>query len=295
MRPWHKHHNILMTTGPSMQPFRRDIAYGPIHSTQFGFAIGVNILPAYVKVCSFNCPYCQYGWTEAGLAGTEPRAHWTPLAAIVAAVTRALQDAKEKGLAITRLLIAGAGEPTLHPRFEEIVLGLMVARDEFAPEVPLAVVSNSSTLDRLSVKRALHQVDERYMQLDAGDDQTLRLVSGTSVAVGPMVEHLRDLGDVVVRTVFVTDHVHRITNVSDTALGHWMSALSIIRPTEVHIATLRRRPAWPYLVPVPETKLHEIAGRLEDAGVRAKVFVTRWTGKSTETNADQEDTVVGCG
>jgi hypothetical protein len=69
--------------------------------------------------------------------------------------------------------------------------------------------------------------------------------------VGAMVEQLRDLGVVIVRTVFVADHVRRINNATEPALGYWMSALSVIHPTEVHIATLRRRPAWPYLGAIP--------------------------------------------
>jgi hypothetical protein len=74
-----------------------------------------------------------------------------------------------------------------------------------------------------------------------------------------------------------------------------MGALSVIRPTEVHIATLRRPPAWPYLAPVPEEKLYDIAHRLEEEGFRAKVFVTRWTGKFGRTSQDEGDTVLGCG
>jgi len=278
----------------TVRSFRREIAYGPIRSAQFGFAIGVNILPADLKVCSFNCPSCQYGWTRVGLAGTEPRIPWPPTAAVVEAVTGALGDVKEKADAISRLLLAGPGEPTLHPRFEDIVLELLSVRDKVAPGTPLAVISNSSTLDRPAVMRALRQVDERYMRLDAGDEQTSRAVAGVPVAVGAMVEQLRDLGAVIVRTVFVADHVRRINNATERALGYWMSALSVIHPTEVHIATLRRRPAWPYLGAIPEEKLYDVAHRLEAAGFRVKVFTTPWTGKFGTTYQDEGDTVLGC-
>jgi wyosine [tRNA(Phe)-imidazoG37] synthetase (radical SAM superfamily) len=210
-------------------------------------------------------------------------------------VTGALDDVKSKGRAVSRVLLAGPGEPTLHPRFEEIVSELLAVRDEVAPGIRVAVVSNSSTLDRASVRRALGQVDERYMQLDAGDDHTLRAMAGVPVAVAPMIEHLRDLRKVVVRSVFVADRVRRINNATEVAVGYWMERLSIIRPLEVHIATLRRPPAWPYLAPIPEEKLCEIAHRVEEAGLRAKVFPTRWTGTSGRTQQDEANPVLGCG
>ena len=40
------------------------VIYGPIHSRRFGTSLGINLLPAGRKVCSFNCVYCQYSWTE---------------------------------------------------------------------------------------------------------------------------------------------------------------------------------------------------------------------------------------
>jgi wyosine [tRNA(Phe)-imidazoG37] synthetase (radical SAM superfamily) len=156
-------------------------------------------------------------------------------------------------------------------------------------------VSNSSTLDRHSVRRALGLVDERYMQLDAGDDATVRAMAGVPVAVAPMIEHLRDLGNVVVRSVFVADRVRRVNNATELAVGYWIDRLSVIRPLEVHVATLRRPPAWPYLAPVPEERLYEIARRVEEAGFRAKVFPTRWTVKSGRTHQDEADPVMGCG
>ena len=104
-----------------------------------------------------------------------------------------------------------------------------------------------------------------------------------------------DLGKVVVRSVFVADRVRRINNATEPALGYWMGRLSIIRSTEVHIATLRRPLAWPYVAPIPEEKLYEIAHRLEEAGFRPKGFVRRWTGKSGRPEQDERDTVLGCG
>ncbi len=47
-----------------MIQLQRKIVYGPVHSRRLGISLGLNILPTKIKVCSFDCLYCQYGWTD---------------------------------------------------------------------------------------------------------------------------------------------------------------------------------------------------------------------------------------
>lgn len=41
------------------------IVFGPVHSRRLGVSLGINLLPVTRKVCSFNCIYCECGWTPA--------------------------------------------------------------------------------------------------------------------------------------------------------------------------------------------------------------------------------------
>jgi wyosine [tRNA(Phe)-imidazoG37] synthetase (radical SAM superfamily) len=43
---------------------QRGIIYGPVPSRRLGRSLGINLLPTDHKLCSFNCLYCQYGWTK---------------------------------------------------------------------------------------------------------------------------------------------------------------------------------------------------------------------------------------
>ena len=43
---------------------QRGIIYGPVPSRRLGQSLGINLLPTEHKLCSFNCLYCQYGWTK---------------------------------------------------------------------------------------------------------------------------------------------------------------------------------------------------------------------------------------
>lgn len=38
--------------------------FGPIHSRRLGTSLGINLLPAEAKVCSFDCVYCECGFNK---------------------------------------------------------------------------------------------------------------------------------------------------------------------------------------------------------------------------------------
>ena len=86
-------------------PLQTGIVYGPIASRRLGRSLGINILPEGTKVCNFNCPYCQYGWTPRLEDGR--RADW-PSPDVVA---RAADAALAVDPAVDRITLAGNGEP----------------------------------------------------------------------------------------------------------------------------------------------------------------------------------------
>ncbi len=53
---------------------------------------------------------------------------------------------------------------------------------------------------------------------------------------------------------------------------NWVGALERIKPKSVHIYTIDRAPAFPYLQQVPAPRLREIAQRVRLAGLRCDVF-----------------------
>jgi hypothetical protein len=81
------------------------------------------------------------------------------------------------------------------------------------------------------------------------------------------------LPDVVIQAMFVRDRLGRIDNAGDLAVSTWINALKSIRPRAVHIYTIDREPAWPYLQPVAAPRLLEIARRAQAAGLAAEAFI----------------------
>jgi wyosine [tRNA(Phe)-imidazoG37] synthetase (radical SAM superfamily) len=253
-------------------PLQQHIVYGPVRSRRLGRSLGINILPLGLKVCNMNCAYCQYGPTGGPRPRTPRAKPWPSATQVSAAVAARLRRAAADNESLDRLTVAGHGEPTLHPEFEEIVQRLVEVRDQIAPDLRLAVFSNSTTAAWPSVRRALGCFDERYMKLDAGDPITYAQVNGPGSSIGAVVDALRDLPRVVVQAMFVTDGKGRVDNTTEGAVNEWLAAIDAIQPSRVHLYSLDRAPAVPGLRPVAVRRLREIAERVRSRDIPADVF-----------------------
>ncbi|MEI6667666.1 MAG: radical SAM protein [Acidobacteriota bacterium] len=249
------------------------IIYGPVKSRRLGRSLGINLTPAHVKLCSFNCSYCQYGWSEMARTSTQTAlANWPSVPVIAKAVAGALRACAAQGDRLDRITLAGHGEPTMHPEFKQVVAAIKKTRDALAPKLPIAILSNSSTLDRQDVRQALADLDERYMKLDAGDAATLRKINGTPVPFEQILDGLSKIKNIVIQGMFIKDRSGRLDNTSDLAVINWVVALQRIKPQAVHVYTLDRAPAFPYLQAVPAPRLREIVQRVRLAGLTCEVF-----------------------
>ena len=126
-------------------PLQQHIVYGPVRRAGSGALSAINVLPIGAKVCNMNCAYCQYGWTRGRRPNRARMKPWPTPAQVSAAVTARLRRAGRDDESLDRLTLAGHGEPTLHPEFEEIAARLVDVRDRIAPDLRLAMLSNSTT------------------------------------------------------------------------------------------------------------------------------------------------------
>ncbi len=246
-------------------PLKTGILYGPVNSRRLGRSLGINLLPAGRKVCTFDCAYCQYGWTErsAGLAS----GFATP-EAVVQSLEALLPTLPQPPAYLT---FSGNGEPTLHPEFPAIVEAVIGIRDRLVPSARTAILSNSGTSGREDIRRSLRRLDVRIMKLDAG---TEAVFSGFNRPLGGLtlkeiVDGLAEHGGVTVQSLWAGGPAG---NYSEGEVEKWIERLRLVRPVEVQIYSLDR--GWPdlWLAPLERRRLDAIGARLKAEGIPATVF-----------------------
>ena len=67
--------------------------FGPVHSRRLGVSLGINLMPADGKVCTFDCIYCECGFN----ADRRPSLPRPTRAEVAAALERKLQQMKAEG------------------------------------------------------------------------------------------------------------------------------------------------------------------------------------------------------
>ena len=122
---------------------------------------------------------------------------------------------------------------------------LLGSRDQWMPDVPVGILSNSSTCHLPSVRAALSRLDGRYMKLDAGNLPPERVLEG-----------LRSLKNTVLQSLFFDGAVR---NTSPSQIGEWIDAVARIRPHSVQVYTIDRPTRREGLCRVPTETLNRIA------------------------------------
>src|SRR5262249_53451806 len=175
--------------------------FGPVASRRLGVSLGINLLPRYRKICNFECPYCELGFTDTSVKEKLPS-----VSDVMTELRDHLQQYKSEGYAIDAITFAGNGEPTLHPKFEEMVDETIKLRDELASEASTAVLTNARKIDEESVFPALLKVDERQVKLDAGTEAVFQLVDlpAAGITLESIVKGIAKFkGDMTIQTMFV--------------------------------------------------------------------------------------------
>lgn len=247
--------------------------FGPVHSRRLGTSLGINLLPAEGKICSFDCIYCECGFNKDGRTKNA-----MPTRKEVAQEMRAqLEKMVRENLSLDVITFAGNGEPTLHPEFLGVMEDTLKLRDEFFPEAKVSVLTNGAQLMNENVFHALLMCDNNIVKLDTVDADYIRLLdrpAGSHYKVEQVVEKMREFdGHCIVQTMFLqgTHEGRDISNVSDKYIKPWLETLLYIRPEEVMIYTIERNTPSPLLEKATHEQLDSIAGQVRALGLKCQV------------------------
>jgi wyosine [tRNA(Phe)-imidazoG37] synthetase (radical SAM superfamily) len=245
--------------------------YGPVNSRRYGRALGVNLVPAKSKVCSFDCVYCECGFTEPG-AMEFPKESFPPAKPLISELRRVLEVFRKRKDEPDAIVLSGNGESTMHPDFVRITSGFVAARDELAPDARLVLLSNGTMLEDPSVRTALLQYDDRVMKLDAGREETFQKMCRplVTITLDRVVELLKKVRPFTLQTMFIRAPVN---NTTDEEIEVWIGRVREAGPESVQVYSLDRVPADVRCEPASREDLEAIADRVHDAtGISTTVY-----------------------
>ena len=246
--------------------------FGPVHSRRLGVSLGINLMPADGKICTFDCIYCECGFN----ADRRPVLPRPTRDEVREALTLRLEQMRREGPAPDVLTFAGNGEPTAHPEFAAIVDDVIALRDRFFPSARISVLSNATRAHLPEVKKALLRVDNNILKLDTVDPDYIRRVNRPAGAydVHCVVETLAGYdGRLIVQTMFMrgSDAEGSVDNTSDRYVLPWLDAVRTIRPQAVMIYTIDRETPDHDLLKATHDDLDRIAALVQAAGIPCTV------------------------
>ena len=246
-----------------------EIVYGPIHSRRLGTSLGINLMPTDCKLCTFDCVYCECGWTKAVRNPALPTRKQ---------VSEALKaKLSVMSLPIDVITFSGNGEPTLHPEFEGIMQDTCHLRDRYCEDAKVSVLSNSTQLYRPEVVRGLLMADNRILKLDSAIDRTMRLIDrplNTDLTVEKIVSYMEIFyHDFSLQTCFLRGECEgeTIDNTTNEELRRYYEMVDRLVPKDIMIYVIDRQTPCPTLEKIGVEKMQEIADMLRHKGFSVTV------------------------
>ena len=226
--------------------------FGPVHSRRLGISLGINLMPADGKVCTFDCIYCECGFNKQHVP-TQKRPTREEVATQLEAKLREMHAHEEFPDVLT---FAGNGEPTGHPDFK------------------ISVLSNSTFIFNDSVREALMKVDNNILKVDTVDMDYIRTVDRplqSSYDIHKIIEGLKLFkGHVIIQSMFMkgkTEDGIDVDNTQEQFVDPWLQAVKSIRPQEVMIYTIDRETPDHALLKATHEELDAIRDRVIAEGI----------------------------
>jgi len=247
------------------------IVFGPVKSRRLGVSLGINLLPTNQKICSFDCIYCECGWTTSMSTLDFPTANQ-----VGQSLESKLIEMNKSGELPDVITFAGNGEPTLHPDFPTIIDTTIALRNKYCPSAKIAVLSNSTLIHDTNIFESLLKVDQNILKLDSVFPDTIEILNQPlfKLDLENLISNLKRFsGRCTIQTLFVkgTFRGKTIDNTTAAEVEAWLKAIQEIKPKDVMIYTIARETPTDTLHKIPLYTLQSIARKVEKLGFKTQV------------------------
>lgn len=239
--------------------------YGPVHSRRLGLSLGVNLMPADGKICTFDCLYCECGFNKDRRTHSPHPTRQQVAEALEKQLIKMHNDQEHPDV----LTFAGNGEPTSHPEFPGIIDDTIRLRDKWCPKAKISVLSNATFSGHDDIRQALLKVDNNILKLDTVSMDYIRKVdrpTQPSYDVKDIIENMRWFkGHVIIQTMFMKGD--GTDNTGEEYVAPWLDAVKYIQPQEVMVYTIDRETPDQQLRKASHEELDAIRDRVIALGV----------------------------
>ena len=224
--------------------------YGPVPSRRLGYSLGVDILP--FKTCTLDCIYCQLGPTPRK---TLERKNFYPRSEILSQIRERIQS----GARIDYITFSGSGEPTLYRGLGELIRDIKNMTD-----IPVAVLTNSTTISSPPIRNELREADLVVPSLDAAVQPVFEKVNRPhpELQIKDIIQGLTLFKQEFSGSLWIEILLVKGINDSEQHIQALRKALDQIKPDKVQLNTVVRPPAESFARPLSFKDLERIQSRL---------------------------------
>lgn len=249
------------------------IVFGPVKSRRLGLSLGINLLPAFGKWCSFDCLYCECGWNKDGKDDKRlPLKEEVRLALENALITRKGETESQ----LDTITFSGNGEPTMHPDFAEIIDYTIKLRNQYSPKTKISVLTNGSQINKPRVREALLKIDNAIIKLDSAFDSTVMIIDrplynyNTKQVIKNLIPFKHQF---VLQTMFIKGEYDGVLfdNTTPEEINGWYRLIDLIEPREIMIYTIDRDTPAHNISKLSIDVLNKIAAPIVDKGYKVIV------------------------
>ena len=258
------------------------IAFGPIPSRRLGRSIGINNIPP--KICSYGCIYCQIG---RAIKMDDQRREYYAAEEVVQAVREKVEKTRQAGEKIDYLTFVPDGESTL-----DIHLGQEI-RQLRELGIPLAIITNSSTMDRADVREELMQLDLVSVKVDSVIEPVWRKINKPhkGIQLDKILDGLRTFarqykGKLITETMLIDGVNDTRENLEQTA-----EFIQSLNPHAAYISIPTRPPARTDVKPAGEDMLN-LAFQLYSGKIDKVEMLLGYEGNAFAHSGDAESDIL---
>ena len=224
--------------------------YGPVKSRRLGWSLGITLTP--YKICSFNCVYCQLGETTEK---TIERKEYIPVQEIINELKLWLENNSLEAKNLNYITLSGAGEPTLNIKIDQLVMQI-----KKITAIPVAVITNASLLNEVSVRQALRAADLIVPSLDAGSLEVFAKIDRPeeNIKIEDIIKGLIELRKEFQGKIWLEVMLVKGINDNLAQLRKLKDIIDKINPDKIHLNSPVRTTAEKNILAVDRKKLEKI-------------------------------------